>query len=126
MTETKDWIAELIALMAALRGEDGCPWDREQTHATLKKYLVEEASELLDAIDDEDQDQLIDELGDVLLQVVFHCQIAAEEKRFDLQRVAENLCRKLIRRHPHVFGDAEVDDADGVVRADELGARKPR
>ncbi len=115
MSETKDWLNELVLTMARLRAADGCPWDREQTHQSLKRYLVEESAELLDAIDDGDDDRLADELGDVLLQVAFHAQIAAEAERFDLQDVARRLCAKLIRRHPHVFGDAEVNDAAGVV-----------
>ena len=102
--------------MARLRAVDGCPWDLEQDHTTLKRYLIEEAYELIDAIDDGDDGHLADELGDVLLQIVFHCQIARETDRFDLQAVARTICQKLVRRHPHVFGDTSVDDADGVVR----------
>ena len=111
-----DWVAELVQIMACLRGADGCPWDLEQDHTTLKRYLIEEAYELVDAIDDGDDEHLADELGDVLLQIVFHCQIARETDRFDLQTVARTICQKLIRRHPHVFGDTIVDDADDVVR----------
>lgn len=111
-----DWVAELVQIMACLRAADGCPWDLEQDHTTLKRYLIEEAYELVDAIDDGDDEHLADELGDVLLQIVFHCQIARETDRFDLQTVARTICQKLIRRHPHVFGDTTVDDADGVVR----------
>lgn len=102
--------------MQRLRAPDGCPWDREQSHDSLKPYLREEAAELLDAIDERDDAHLAEELGDVLLQVVFHCQIASEEGRFDLQAVARTCCDKLIRRHPHVFGDRTVDDAAGVLR----------
>ena len=111
-----DWVAELVRIMARLRAPGGCPWDREQSHRTLQKYLVEEACELLDAIEDANDAQMADELGDLLLQVVFHCQIAAEDRRFDLQAVARLLCEKLVRRHPHVFGEAVVHDAAGVVR----------
>lgn len=120
MAPEKDWLHELAAIMARLRGPDGCPWDREQTHASLQRYLIEEAYELLDAIDAKDDENMAEELGDVLLQVVFHSQIAAEEQRFDLQTVARVCCEKLIRRHPHVFADAQVDDAAGVLRQWEV------
>jgi len=101
--------------MARLRAEGGCPWDREQTHESLKRYLVEETAELLDAIDDQDDKGLCDELGDVLLQVAFHAQIAADRGRFSIQDVARTLCEKLIRRHPHVFGQAQAGTADQVI-----------
>jgi tetrapyrrole methylase family protein/MazG family protein len=101
--------------MAQLRSDQGCPWDREQTHETLKQYLLEESYEVLDAIDAGDDDELCRELGDVLLQVVFHAQIADEEGRFDVDDVCRAVVDKLIHRHPHVFGDVEVDDADEVV-----------
>ncbi len=105
----------LVKLMARLRGPDGCPWDREQTHQSLKPYLIEEAYEALDAIDRNDDDGLRDELGDVLLQVVFHAQLAKEECRFTLEDVAASTTEKLIRRHPHVFGDASADTPGQVV-----------
>lgn len=108
--------SELVAIMARLRGPDGCPWDRKQTHATLRPYLLEEAYEALEAIDAEDDAELCKELGDVLLQVVFHAQIAAEEGRFDIEAVGQAIVDKLIRRHPHVFGDASVEGADEVLR----------
>ena len=108
--------SELVAIMARLRGPDGCPWDRKQTHATLRPYLLEEAYEALEAIDSEDDAELCKELGDVLLQVVFHAQIAAEEGRFDIEAVGQAIVDKLIRRHPHVFGDASVEGADEVLR----------
>ncbi len=114
MKET-DWTEELVRIMAQLRAEDGCPWDRKQTHESLKRYLVEETAELLDAIDEQDDAAIKDELGDVLLNVLFHAQIAAEEHRFDIQDVARNTCEKLIRRHPHVFGDTAIDTPEGVV-----------
>ena len=107
---------ELLRIMARLRADDGCPWDREQTHETLKPYLIEEAYELIDAIDVNDDDGIKDELGDVLLQVVFHSQIAEDEGRFDYADVVRNVCDKLIRRHPHVFDTATVEDAEGVVK----------
>lgn len=109
-------LSRLLAIMARLRSPKGCPWDREQTHESLKKYLLEEAYELLDAIDAGDDRALVEELGDVLLQVVFHATIAAETGRFTMQDVIDTLTDKLIRRHPHVFGDAEADDAAAVTR----------
>lgn len=108
--------SELVAIMARLRGPDGCPWDRKQTHATLRPYLLEEAYEALEAIDAEDDAELCQELGDVLLQVVFHAQIAAEEGRFDIEAVGQDIVEKLIRRHPHVFANEHADGADEVLR----------
>ena len=112
---THQSFARLIEIMARLRGENGCPWDRQQTHASLKPYLLEEAYEVLEAIDQQDDGELCKELGDLLLQVVFHAQLAAEENRFDIDQVAQAIVDKLIRRHPHVFGDVEVDGADQVL-----------
>ena len=106
----------LVEIMDRLRKPDGCPWDRKQTHHTLKPYLVEETYEVLDAVDAGDDRELKEELGDVLLQIVFHAQIAREEGRFTADDVAAAISEKLIRRHPHVFGDATVDDADQVVQ----------
>jgi MazG family protein len=114
--ETLESLGRLIDVMARLRAPGGCPWDREQTHATLRPYLVEEAYEVLDAIDRDDTPALRDELGDVLLQVVFHADIAAEDGRFGLGDVARAIADKLVRRHPHVFADVQVRDADEVVR----------
>ncbi len=105
----------LVNLMTRLRGPDGCPWDREQTHQSLKPYLIEETYEALDAIDRDDADCLRDELGDVLLQVVFHAQLARENGRFNLDDVAAATSEKLIRRHPHVFGSATADTPGQVV-----------
>ncbi len=102
----------LVAIMAALRGEKGCPWDREQTHRSLRQYLLEEAYEVLEAIDQERYDDLKEELGDLLLQVVFHAQIAAEQKRFSIVEVLESINEKLVRRHPHVFGQAKIRTAE--------------
>jgi tetrapyrrole methylase family protein / MazG family protein len=104
----------LVDVMARLRAPDGCPWDREQDHQSLKPYLIEEAYEVLEAIDNEDG-ELCSELGDVLLQVVFHAQVATEDKRFDIDDVCQAIVDKLIRRHPHVFGDTKVDDSEHVV-----------
>ncbi len=108
-------IDRLVNIMARLRGPDGCPWDREQTHQSLKPYLIEETYEALDAIDREDDDGLRDELGDVLLQIVFHAQLAREEARFTLEDVAAATSEKLIRRHPHVFGSTTANTPGQVV-----------
>ena len=97
----------LMQLMAKLRAPDGCPWDRKQTHESLKPYLVEEAYEVLEAIDHGDPGRLREELGDLLLQIVFHAQIAGEHERFSMEDVMHSLSEKLIRRHPHVFGGPE-------------------
>ena len=101
--------------MARLRGPDGCPWDREQTHATLARHLLEETHELIEAIDMDDSDDVRDELGDLLLQVVFHAQMASEDGRWDVDDVARRLTEKLIHRHPHVFGDVEVSGSEEVL-----------
>ena len=119
-----DGIERLLSVVARLRADDGCPWDRQQTLESLKKYLVEECFELVDAIDDDDVDGHLDELGDVLLQVALQSQIRAEEKAFDFNDVAGHLADKLVRRHPHVFGDVKVESADDVVR--NWGAIKAR
>jgi len=95
---------KLVNIMKRLRGPSGCDWDRAQTHESLKPYIIEEAYELLNAIESGDAEELKEELGDVLLQVVFHSQIASERGAFDISDVVETLCEKLIRRHPHVFG----------------------
>ena len=122
-------LLDLVRVMARLRGPGGCPWDAEQTHASLARHLLEETHELLEAIETGDDDQMRDELGDVLLQVVFHAQIAAGEGRWDVDDVAEGLVAKLVHRHPHVFGDTVVTGADEVLvnweklKADEAGAR---
>jgi MazG family protein len=101
--------------MAELRAPGGCPWDAEQTHRSLARHLLEEAHEALAAIDSDDLDALKDELGDVLLQVVFHSEIAQEEGAFDVDDVTDSLIAKLVRRHPHVFGEVEVSGADEVL-----------
>lgn len=108
-------VDRLCEIMARLRAPDGCPWDREQTHASLCPYLIEECCELLDAIDREDFAHMTEELGDVLLQVVFHAQLAAEAGRFTLEDVARGICDKLVRRHPHVFGDGKLTSSDEVL-----------
>lgn len=105
----------LVEVMAALRAPNGCPWDREQTHESLKKYLTEETYEFFDAIDDQDDERMADELGDLLLQMVFHARIAEEEGRFDIHDAIRSIVEKLIRRHPHVFGGTEVSGTDEVL-----------
>ncbi|MBH0201109.1 MAG: nucleoside triphosphate pyrophosphohydrolase [Nitrospira sp.] len=101
---------KVVELMATLRAQNGCPWDRKQTHESLKPYLLEEAYEVLETIDQRDKEKLREELGDVLLQVLFHSQIAAEAGSFTVEDVIETLTTKLIRRHPHVFGTGNTTD----------------
>ena len=109
-------LAEAIAIMARLRGPDGCPWDREQTFDSIKRHTLEETYEVFDAIERRAWPDLKDELGDLLLQVLFYAQMAAEAGHFTIQDVAANLNAKLIRRHPHIFGDAVATDANAVLR----------
>lgn len=106
---------ELVELMKKLRGPGGCPWDREQTVESLKPYLIEETYEVIEAIDEGSADMLKEELGDLLLQVVFHSELAREKGEFDISDVIEGLINKLISRHPHVFGDAEARSAEDVL-----------
>ncbi len=100
--------------MARLRAPRGCPWDRAQNHRSLRFHAVEEVYELIDAIEARDDHEMLEELGDLLLQVVFHCQLARERGAFDFERVTQHLVEKLIRRHPHVFGTAKVKNVDAV------------
>lgn len=109
-------IQRLLRIMARLRGPGGCPWDKEQTHLSLRPYLVEETYEALEAIESGDTARMVEELGDVLLQVVFHSQIGAEEGRFTFDDVARAVADKMVRRHPHVFGDATAADSAAVLR----------
>ncbi len=124
-------LLDLVRVMARLRGPDGCPWDHEQTHRSLARHLLEETHEVLEAIDADDRDLLREELGDVLLQVAFHAQMAADDGAWDVDDVAEGIVRKLIRRHPHVFGGLEVSGADEVlvnwerIKAEEKGGERP-
>lgn len=106
----------LIEIVARLRGADGCPWDREQTHTSLLSCLLDEAYEFFEAVDKRDDAHMREELGDLLLQVVFHAQMASEEQRFTIEDVAGTISEKLIRRHPHVFGDLKVDSAKEVLK----------
>lgn len=107
-------IDDLIDVMARLRSPTGCPWDQEQDHMSLRYHAVEEVYELMDAIEAGDDSEMLEELGDLLLQVIFHCQMASERKVFGFEQVTRNLVDKLVRRHPHVFGDAQVRDVDAV------------
>ena len=124
-------IYELVAIVDRLLGPGGCPWDQAQTHESLKRYLLEEAYEVLDAIDSGSDDKLREELGDLLLQPILHAQKKREAGSFDSDAVAREICDKLIRRHPHVFGDISVADADEVLRnwdrikSEEKGAEAP-
>lgn len=110
--EEKYTFAELVAIIAELRSEHGCPWDRKQTFESLKKCLAEESQEVFDAIDNNDMDNLCEELGDVLLQVLLNSQIASETNSFTIDDVVDGLSRKMIRRHPHVFGDRKVNSPE--------------
>jgi uncharacterized protein YabN with tetrapyrrole methylase and pyrophosphatase domain len=126
-------INDLLKIMARLRSPGGCPWDREQDHMSLRWHAVEEVYELLDAIEASDDHELEEELGDLLLQVVFHCQLARERGAFDFEKVARHIADKLVRRHPHVFGNLRVKDVDQVwanwekiKRAEKHGTRHAR
>jgi uncharacterized protein YabN with tetrapyrrole methylase and pyrophosphatase domain len=129
----KPAISDLLQVMARLRSPRGCPWDREQTHLSLRWHAVEEVYELMDAIEAGDDHEMEEELGDLLLQVVFHCQLASERDAFDFDKVARHLTDKLIRRHPHVFGRLKVNSVDQVwanweqiKRAEKRGTRHAR
>jgi tetrapyrrole methylase family protein/MazG family protein len=117
MSSALDRLREIVA---QLRSPEGCPWDREQTHQSLKPHLIEECYELIDAIDAADDRELKEELGDLLLQVVLHSQMASEEKRFDLDDVAAVIADKLVNRHPHVFGETRLPDSEAVLRQWEV------
>ncbi|MBQ8536274.1 MAG: MazG family protein [Clostridia bacterium] len=119
-------IADLRALLAKLRGPGGCPWDREQTHASLRPYLIEEAYETAAAIDLDDPDQIADELGDVLLQIVFHADVGQQYGEFDLDDVTSAICRKMIRRHAHIFGNVHCDTAQEVSQSWEKIKRQEK
>ena len=119
MADTEERYAEatnrLLAIMERLRGIKGCPWDREQTHESLRKYLIEECYEVIDAINRNDDDDLTEELGDLLLQVVFHAQLGKERGAFDFADVVDGISEKMVRRHPHIFGTLHCDTAGEVV-----------
>ena len=106
---------DLVILVEVLRSEKGCPWDREQTHKSIRKDLIEETYEVIEAIDTENPELMREELGDVLLQIVFHACIGKEDKEFDVSDVTNDICAKLIHRHPHVFGDVKADTSEKVL-----------
>ena len=116
MSRAQEAIERLLSIMEKLRGPGGCPWDREQTLRSLRPYVLEETYEVLEAIDAGDPREHCEELGDLLLQIVFQAQLTKEEGKFDFADVAEAISKKLVSRHPHVFGSAEVKDAEGVLR----------
>lgn len=107
-------INDLLKVMARLRSPTGCPWDREQSHMSLRRHAIEEVYELIDAIEARDDIEMAEELGDLLLQVVFHCQLASERGAFDFEKVTRHLVDKLVRRHPHVFAATKVKNVDEV------------
>jgi nucleoside triphosphate diphosphatase len=109
-------LSRLLKIMARLRGPDGCPWDREQTHQSIRHNLIEECYEAIDALDAKKANEFRDELGDLLLQVVFHAQMASEEGTFDFDAVAKSISDKLVHRHPHVFGNAKARDSAEVLQ----------
>ena len=126
-------INDLLKVMSRLRSPTGCPWDREQDHMTLRRHAIEEVYELIDAIENRDDHEMAEELGDLLLQVVFHCQLANERGAFNFEKVTRHLVDKLIRRHPHVFGTTKVKDVDEVwanwekiKKAEKVGTKHER
>src|SRR4051812_12605297 len=121
------WFEKLVALQQRLRAPDGCPWDREQTHSTLRTYLIEEAYEVLDALESGEDAKFAEEMGDLLLQIVFHSQIATEEGRFTVSDVIREVHDKMVRRHPHVFGANRAKDAAEVLKNwEQIKARERR
>src|SRR5436309_12396346 len=126
-------INDLLKVMGRLRSPTGCPWDREQDHMSLRFHAIEEVYELIDAIEAGDDHEMLEELGDLLLQVVFHCQLARERGAFDFEKVAKHITEKLIRRHPHVFGKTKVKDIqevwtnwEQIKKAEKHGTRHAR
>lgn len=112
----KSEFQKLIDIMSALRGENGCPWDKEQTRESLKPFLVEETYEVLEAIDEGNPERIKEELGDLLFQIVFHCRIAKERDEFDINDVIERISEKMLARHPHVFGEAKYETSEEVLK----------
>jgi uncharacterized protein YabN with tetrapyrrole methylase and pyrophosphatase domain len=126
-------INDLLKVMTRLRSPTGCPWDREQNHRTLRRHAIEEVYELIDAIEADDDHEMAEELGDLLMQVVFHCQLAKERGAFDFEKVCRLLVEKLVRRHPHVFGTTKVKDVaevwvnwEKIKKAEKLGTKHAR
>jgi len=129
----KPAINDLLKVMARLRSPTGCPWDREQNHRTLRRHAIEEVYELIDAIEARDDHEMAEELGDLLLQIVFHCQLAKERGAFDFDKVCRLIVEKLVRRHPHVFGKIRVKDVaevwanwDKIKKAEKHGTKHAR
>ncbi len=123
-------IEDLFAIVSILRGENGCPWDRAQTHESLKKNLIEEAWEVVEGIERSDPKLLCEELGDLLLQIVFHCSLAEDAGEFSAEDVSTGICRKMIRRHPHVFSDQSISESEiqnnwSEIKKREKGAKTP-
>lgn len=108
-------IDDLLCIMKVLRGENGCPWDREQTHSSIRKNFIEETYEVVEAIDSDDKELMKEELGDVLLQVIFHTVMEEEKMHFDFSDVCDGICKKLITRHPHIFGDVTAETSEKVL-----------
>ena len=117
MAEKRYTLDDFVEVMKALRGENGCPWDRVQTHQSIRRNMLEEAYEVCEAIDNLDYEHMKEELGDVLLQVVFHASMANSAGKFDLNDVVDGVCKKLVFRHPHLFGDVQADDPNGALNA---------
>src|SRR6202021_2036037 len=111
-----EWFEKLVAVQARVRAPNGCPWDREQTHQSLRTYLIEEAYEVLEALENGDDAKFAEEMGDLLLQIVFHSQIAKEEGRFSVSDVIRAVHEKMVRRHPHVFGEKRAKDSAEVLK----------
>lgn len=126
MVKEKYGFSELVDIMKLLRSENGCPWDREQTHESLKRYLIEETYEVLEAVDLKDKDKTCEELGDLLLQIVFHAQIASESGEFDIGDVITGISRKMVLRHTHVFGEDKADTSDEVLENWEAIKKKEK
>jgi MazG family protein len=124
--ENLNGVARLQDIVARLRGPDGCPWDREQTHSSLRALLVEECHEVIDAIERVDDANLREELGDLLLHVVMHAQMAAERGAFTLEEISAGICEKMIRRHPHVFGESQAADTEAVLQQWEVIKRQEK
>src|SRR6202051_1103488 len=116
LSSAGEWFEKLVAVQKRLRAPQGCPWDREQTHATLRPYLIEEAYEVIDALESGDDAKFAEEMGDLLLQVVFHSEIAREQERFTVADVIREIHDKMVRRHPHVFGDVSARNSAEVLQ----------
>lgn len=127
LKKKNDVFYELVNVMNKLRDKDGCPWDREQTRDSIKPYLIEEAYELLEAIDEKNPDKIKEELGDLLFQIIFHAKLAEEQNEFDIFDVCRHIKEKMIRRHPHVFGDIEVSCSKEVLEQwEDIKRKEPK